>query len=114
MSFKRFSGWEPTTHYEYDAGGRLVSSTPDVEWDDVEVGWMVAVEAWRRENLCPLCGMPSEVCQAPEGTYVFSTEAPVRCRVTTALRAAQEASKDLPHPGALLHRPKVMPWGSAS
>lgn len=31
---KRFGGWEPTTYYEYDENGRLVSSTPEVEWDD--------------------------------------------------------------------------------
>lgn len=34
ISPRRFRGWEPTTFYEYDDAGRLVSSTPEPEWDD--------------------------------------------------------------------------------
>lgn len=113
ISYKRLSGWEPTTFYEYDEQGRVVSSAPEPEWDGVEVGWMVELERWRRENVCPLCGSPVEICQAPEGAFVFGTEPPVRCRVTTALRDAQKAAKELPHPDALIHRPAIKPWGQA-
>lgn len=34
ISPRRFRGWEPTTFYVYDDAGRLVSSTPEAEWDD--------------------------------------------------------------------------------
>lgn len=112
ISYKRLSGWEPTTHYTHDDQGRLLSSTPEPEWDDVEVGWMVELERWRRQNLCPLCGFPKEVCQAPYGTYVYGTGEPVRCNVTTALRAAQKEHQGSPHPDALIHSPVVKPWGS--
>lgn len=113
ISYKRLSGWEPTTYYTYDEQGRMVSSTPEPEWDDVEVGWMVELERWRRQNLCPLCGFPTEICQAPYGEYVYSTGEPVRCNVTTALRTAQKDHKDTPHADALIHVPVVKPWGQS-
>lgn len=91
----------------------MVSSIPEPEWDDVEVGWMVELERWRRENLCHLCGFPKEICQAPEGTYVYGSEPPVRCRVTTAMREAQKAARELPHSDALIHRPTIKPWGQS-
>ncbi|MDF2915994.1 MAG: hypothetical protein K0S70_211 [Microbacterium sp.] len=112
VSFKRLSGWEPTTTYVYDDAGRRVSSTPESEWDETEVEWLLALERWRRENLCPLCGYPNEVCQAPYGTFVYGAEEPTRCNVTDALRSAQNAVKDRPNRDALIWRPQVRPWGS--
>lgn len=73
---------------------------------------MLALEDWRAEHVCPLCGGPREVCQAPYGTYVYGTEPPVRCMVTDAIDTAHSAWKDSPNPRALLHRPKVVPWGT--
>lgn len=58
-------GWEPRTVYTYDAGGRLVSSQPEVEWDEDERAWMLALGAYR-SGLCPVCGGPSDECQSPE------------------------------------------------
>lgn len=112
VSLKRFSGWEPTTFYVYDAAGRLVSSRPEVEWDDTEQGWMLALERWRTERLCPLCGYPKDVCQAPEFTYRYDVDAPVRCRVTTAIRQAQRGG-DYADPDALIFQASVMPYGSS-
>jgi hypothetical protein len=112
MSLKRFSGWEPQTFYEYDSEGRLISSRPEVEWDDTEQGWMLALERYRRETTCPLCGYPKEICQAPEFTYRYDVGAPVRCRVTTAIRQAQR--RDYPDPDALIFQASVTPYGSPS
>lgn len=113
MSLKRFSGWEPQTFYEYDDEGRMVSSRPEVEWDDTEQGWMLALEKWRTERLCPLCGYPKDVCQAPEFTYRYDVNAPVRCRVTTAIRQAQRG-KEFPDPDALIFQTTVTPYGTPS
>jgi len=106
------SGWEPRTIYEHDAAGRLVSSRPEPEWDEIEVGWMLALEAWRRDTLCPLCGGPKEICQAPYGTYIYDTDVPIRCNVKTAIRQAQRAGGDRPDQDALIFPPRVRPWGT--
>lgn len=113
VSFKRLTGWEPTTRYVYDEQGRLVSSTPEAEWDETEVEWMLALERWRRENLCSLCGYPVEVCQAPYGTFVYGTEPPARCMVTDALRSAQHERRGEKNSDALIWRPRVRPWGAS-
>lgn len=109
---KVLDGWTPRTFYEYDAAGRMVSSVPESEWDETEVEWMLALQRWRAETLCSLCGYPTEVCQAPYGTFVYGAEAPVRCNITDALRSAQHDAKGARNPGALIWRPKVQPWGS--
>jgi len=90
ISYKRFKGWEPATVYEYDDAGRMVSSRPEVEWDETEQAWMVALAAYRREEICPLCGWPREVCQAAETEWGVTVPAPTRCHITTAIRRAQE------------------------
>lgn len=112
VSLKRFSGWEPATVYEYDDAGRLISSRPEVEWDDVEQGWMISLERYRREHICPLCGGPKEVCQAPYGTFVYSAGVPIRCHVTTAIRQAQRAGGSREDADALIYPPEIKPWGS--
>lgn len=97
-------GWEPTTTYTYDDQGRLVSSTPETEWDDTERAWMLALQRYRVEDLCPICGRPKSVCQAPEAEFMFDVPPPNRCHITTALRRAQKTYLDAahaPHPDAL-------------
>lgn len=108
ISYKRFLGWEPATIYEHDGAGRLVSSRPEVEWDETERAWMLALETWKSERLCPLCGQPREVCQAPETEFALEVPLPTRCHVTTAVRRAQEARAKHPgeHDDALLWRPQ--------
>lgn len=90
ISYKRFKGWEPANVYEYDDTGRLISSRPEVEWDDVEQGWMTALAKWRHDEVCPLCGWPREICQAPETEWSLEVPLPTRCHVTTAIRRAQD------------------------
>lgn len=113
VSLKRFQGWEPSTLYEYDDAGRLVSSRPETEWDETEQGWMLSLEQYKNEKLCPLCGMPKEVCQAPYGTYVYSAGDPIRCNVTTAIRQRQKDDGETAHSDALIYPPRILPWGMA-
>jgi hypothetical protein len=70
---------------------------------------MLALERWRSESLCPLCGMPKEICHAPYGTYVYGTDDPIRCNVRTALRAAQKGRTDAE---LLVWTPTAKPWGT--
>jgi hypothetical protein len=91
ISYKRFQGWEPTTVYEYDEAGRMVSSRPEVEWDQTEQDWMLAYEAWGRDEVCHLCGWPKEICQARETETMLVVDPPTRCHVTTSIKRAQDA-----------------------
>lgn len=68
----------------------MVSSRPEVEWDETEQQWMLALEAWENEELCPMCGWPKEICQAPSAEFDLRVPPPTRCHVTTAIRRAQE------------------------
>lgn len=74
---------------------------------------MLDLAAWREEHRCPLCGGPKEICQAPYGTFVYGAEPPARCMVTDALDNSRKAVRDADNPGALLHRPRVAPWGTS-
>lgn len=84
-------GWEPVTTYSYDERGRLVSSQPEVEWDDTEREWMLALESWENDELCPLCGWPKDVCQDPQTENLVQVPLPTRCHITTAIKRKQEA-----------------------
>lgn len=110
ISYKRFQGWEPTTTYEYDEAGRLVSSRPEVEWDETEQDWMLAYEAWERDELCHLCGWPKEICQARETETLLEVPPPTRCHVTTAIKRAQEGRAQqggVKHEDALLWSARI-------
>lgn len=74
---------------------------------------MTALERFRREDLCPLCGGPKSICQAPYGEYLYGTDPPIRCNVMTAIRQAQSTRREDKHADALIFPPRVRPWGSA-
>lgn len=108
ISYKRLLGWEPTTVYEYDEAGRMVTSRPEVEWDDTEREWMLALAEWEATEVCPMCGWPKDVCQARESENALEVPPPTRCHVVTAIRRAQEARQSGPaakHDDALI-------WGA--
>jgi len=67
----------------------MVSSRPEVEWDQTEQGWILALDAWERDEQCPLCGWPREICQARETENLLEVPFPTRCHVTTAIKRAQ-------------------------
>lgn len=75
-----------------------MSSQAEPEWDDVERDWMLALEDYRRNVLCPCgCGYPAEVSQDPM-TEFRAYAGPVRCHVRTALVRAQKDQQGVPHP----------------
>ena len=53
-------------------------------------------------TLCPLGGLPSEPCQAPEAESLAEAGLPVRCHVATARMQRREEYKEASHAGALL------------
>jgi hypothetical protein len=89
ISYKRLRGWEPTTVYEHDDAGRLVSSRPETEWDATEVAWMQALGDYEA-TLCEHCGLPRDVCHARDMENRVKVRPPERCHVTTALLREQE------------------------
>ena len=81
--------------YEYDDAGRLVSSSPEVEWDDTERAWMLALEQYRTEVLCPCgCGWPKEISQDPMTEFTRRVPEPTRCHIRTGLAKAQQQYHD--------------------
>lgn len=98
VSLKRWSGWEPrqVTEYEHDEAGRVVRavSVREVEWDDDERSWMLAL-AQVKADACPGCGghLPETTALANDDGYVAGE--PLRCHRCTALeiRATQVRSR---------------------
>lgn len=81
----------------------MVESRPEVEWDDTERAWMLALAQWR-EGRCSVCGGPAEECQGEGAEWRYEAAMPVRChRMTAILRAQGEVDRE--HPQALL-------WGA--
>lgn len=69
---------------------------------------MRALATWRDEHICPSCGWPKAVCQAPETEFALEVPPPTRCHVTTAMRRAQKdyAKQDGANPEGLTWRAK--------
>lgn len=85
-------------------------SRPEVEWDEVEQGWMDALRWWRDEYLCPCgCGFPVEVAQDPMTEFRVQVPNPTRCHVRTALIRAREGDRESKRqqPDALLYAAQV-------
>lgn len=97
-------GWEPTTLYVYDEAGRLVSSQPEPEFDELEREWMKALEHYREAITCPLCGLPKSICRAPETEDQVGASSE-RCHVTAALlrRKKADTDDDMPFPESLAY-----------
>lgn len=67
----------------------MVSSRPEVEWDETEQDWMLALGEWETSAACPMCGWPKEICQARETENLLEVPPPIRCHVTTSIKRAQ-------------------------
>lgn len=100
ISLKRFEGWEPVTVYQRDDAGRVTSSRPEVEWDDDQQGWMLALSALEFDK-CGGCGGRLSETTASDVEYVPNP--PIRCHKCTALHIGAEKSRELRQPHALLH-----------
>ncbi|GAA1337123.1 hypothetical protein GCM10009611_03080 [Arthrobacter roseus] len=68
----------------------MVSSRPEIEWDEPEQTWMLALQYYR-DGLCPLCGMPRSICGDPENEMKVKSPPPSRCHFTTARLRRQES-----------------------
>lgn len=104
ISHKRFMGWEPKTFYGYNKAGQLVESHVESEWDESEREWMFALEAYRNEFVCPVCGLVKELCRDQSNERKFEAGFD-RCFAATAIIREQEkvnsADAVMPQPGAL-------------
>jgi hypothetical protein len=103
ISLRRFEGWEPTTFYDHDDSGRLVSSTPEVEWDDAEQGWMLALGLYRSTR-CTRCSGDLLVTTDSENEDRFHHQLAVECYRCQAFDRSQEANKEHPYPLSLMHQ----------
>jgi hypothetical protein len=101
ISLRRFDGWEPTTFYEHDEQGRLVSSTPEVEWDEEQQALMLALSRHRALS-CKGCGgwLPETTDIEADGAY--QVERPIRCHRCAAFSIATAKAKDMDKPESLL------------
>jgi len=63
---------------------------------------MLALARWEATELCPRCGGPKELCQAPDARY--TADLPIRCAATDAAAREQEQWRkdDRKYPEALI------------
>lgn len=101
ISLRRFDGWEPTTTYTHDDQGRLISSTPEVEWDEEQQTLMLALARWR-DLSCKGCGgwLADTTQKSAECAYVI--ERPVRCHRCAAYAVASNTARNMHLPESLL------------
>lgn len=92
ISLRRFEGWEPTTYYQHD-DGRLVTSTPEPEWDDVEQGWMLALAAYEAER-CPHCGGDLRETTDPANADAYRHQPALECYRCRAFAQSHDAYTD--------------------
>lgn len=93
MSPRRFLGWEAMerTTYEYDADGRLVSSTTtrEPEWSDEQRDLVLAHMVLAADR-CPGCGNRWSECTDPD--VIWEVEDLTRCHACTEIIKRREAS----------------------
>lgn len=100
---RRFLGWEPShvAVHEYDDDGRLVRtvSTPEVEWDDDERAWMLALAELEAQS-CDGCGGWLAVTTDVKMSDGYVAEHPLRCHRCEALAVRRKAVREKPNPEA--------------
>lgn len=76
--------------YTYDDSGRLVESQAESEWTGLERSIMLALDEYRTEITCSVCGLPKSVCRDSknEGKFDAGFE---RCFASTAVMKEQDA-----------------------
>ncbi len=75
---------------------------PEPEWDDVEQGWMLALDLYRRGQ-CGRCGGDLHETLDPRNEGGYRLLPPVQCHRCTALGVSEESYRDHPHTQALMH-----------
>lgn len=86
--------------HELDDQGRIIASTPEVEWDDAERAWMVALADYESE-ICPGCGGLWSETTHPDADGAYVIEPPQRCHRCTTLVIARESAREHAQPEAM-------------
>lgn len=86
-----------------------MGSVTESEWDEQEQAVMLGLAAYKA-SLCPLCGMPVEVCTAIENDGRFVVDGALRCHKSTALAvASSKLAADHPYKEALMFGARLKP-----
>jgi hypothetical protein len=105
ISVKRLDGWEPREihEHEYDESGRLARTVVvrEVEWDDEERGWLLAL-AEREAAECRRCG--GDLIETTKWSNRYVPQAPLVCLRCLALHQAEESHRKHPHAAGMIHR----------
>jgi uncharacterized protein with PIN domain len=75
---------------------------PEVEWDEQEQAWMLALKLYR-DSRCPHCDGDLAVTTAPESEGRYRHELPLQCFRCVAFAQSRKAYADEPHAETLLH-----------
>jgi hypothetical protein len=81
---------------------------PDVEWDEQEQGWMLALDLYRKGR-CPGCGGNLAVTTDPKNEDLFRHELPLQCQRCVAFARGAEAYQDQPRPNTFIHMVPLRP-----
>lgn len=83
-----------------------MSSTVDVEWDEQQQGWMLALAAWDADTCHGCGGQLSETAAMDEwgeSARIYEIQPPHRCyRCTEVARGRERVPEHVEHPQALL------------
>lgn len=72
---------------------------------------MLALQHYR-DGLCPLCGMPSDICQNPANELKVRASDPVRCHFTTAASVRREVHTGGKNGKAKPNQPHALIFGA--
>lgn len=61
-----------------------------------------------KSEICPVCGYPKSICQAPENKDRFVANPPTRCHATAALRRFQK-DNEYEYPDAMIWSAELKP-----
>lgn len=97
-------GWTPAYEVIRDSHRRIIGYRPEPEWDETEREWMRSLAQYEA-TLCPLCGLPRDICQSPDAEFGLHADVSI-CWATAHMREAmrqwQDANKTSPARDALV------------
>lgn len=85
---KRFLGWQP-------------SKGDNIEWDETERLWMLALQIYEEQTTCPLCGNPISFCHDEDAVERAFKGGEVQTCFVTQLR--EQTAKQFQNSGEVLY-----------
>ena len=79
-----------------------MSSQPEVEWDEEQQAWMLALQLYE-ETRCPGCGGNITVTTASENEGKYRHDLPLQCFRCVAFGIGHDAYADQPRPESFIH-----------